>query len=87
MWPVDSWVTLKEWSSTSELGIGEHSVVVMMMVHREAYYGEGFGDIHLDDVECNGDEDMLIDCPSVTDVKVCDHSQDISIKCSGKGHI
>ncbi|XP_033123680.1 deleted in malignant brain tumors 1 protein-like [Anneissia japonica] len=31
-------------------------------VKREAYYGEGTGDIYLDDVECYGNEDSIFDC-------------------------
>lgn len=29
-----------------------------------AGFGQGFGDIYLDDIRCNGSEADLIDCPS-----------------------
>ena len=49
-----------------------------------AYFGQGVGPIVLDNVNCNGMEVRLLDCPhrrlSMHDGN-CDHSKDISIGC------
>ena len=41
-------------------------------------FGLGSGTIHLDDLECIGDEDSLFDCPRRSD---CFHSEDVGIIC------
>lgn len=53
-----------------------------IIIHaRSAYYGEGFGDIHLDDVECSGTENRLVDCNHKKTPQLCSHREDISIEC------
>ncbi|KAL3852283.1 hypothetical protein ACJMK2_015946 [Sinanodonta woodiana] len=48
----------------------------------QAKFGEGSGPVHLDNVECLGDELSLVDCqyllPSVTD---CEHEEDVGVTC------
>jgi len=46
-------------------------------------YGEGTGNIGLDDVQCVGTETSVYDCAHnpVWGVTNCAHSQDISIAC------
>ncbi|XP_071486552.1 scavenger receptor cysteine-rich domain-containing protein DMBT1-like [Diadema antillarum] len=47
-----------------------------------AFYGVGTGPVHLDNVQCNGDEDLLIDCPrSTLDRRNCGHDEDVGIVC------
>ncbi|XP_033106180.1 deleted in malignant brain tumors 1 protein-like [Anneissia japonica] len=48
-----------------------------------AHFGQGTGQIHLDDVHCNGNEDSIIDCPhGGVGVHNCQHSEDASVVCS-----
>ena len=48
-----------------------------------AYFGAGRGQITLDDVDCYGDEDRLIDCPRGNGHD-CDHNEDAGVRC-GEG--
>lgn len=49
-----------------------------------AYFGQGQGDIYLENVQCNGSEAMLDDCPA-SDIGVhdCDHTEDAGVRCQG----
>ncbi|XP_077367551.1 SH3 domain-binding glutamic acid-rich-like protein 2 isoform X2 [Festucalex cinctus] len=48
-----------------------------------AYFGEGAGEIWLDDVECTGNESTLADCPhSSFGDNNCNHGEDAAIMCS-----
>ena len=53
---------------------------------RRAEFGEGSGLVYLEGLQCEGDEDYLLDC--ATDVELglstCDHSRDASIRCFGR---
>ena len=47
-----------------------------------AYFGEGQGDIYLQNVQCNGSESSLEDCPAnELGVHDCYHSEDAGVKC------
>ena len=46
-----------------------------------AYYGPGNGLIHMDNVECTGDEEHLFDC-TFTQEHDCYHSEDASVNCT-----
>ena len=49
-----------------------------------AHFGEGQGDIYIENVDCTGSEDRLADCPA-SDVgdHDCSHSEDAGIACQG----
>ena len=49
-----------------------------------AFYGEGRGDIFLNNVACVGTEETLIDCTSDT-LQTCLHSEDAGVTCSPNG--
>ena len=52
--------------------------------HREAHFGEGVGDILLDNLQCTGREASLLDCPhNGLYVHNCDHSGDAGVTCEG----
>ena len=47
-----------------------------------ANFGEGTGNIILDDVACAGTESSIFDC-TYTSVHNCGHSEDAGVVCSG----
>ena len=52
-----------------------------------AAYGPGTGPIFLDRVNCTGQEDRLLNCPSsLPEINSCNHNQDASVECGGKMH-
>ncbi|XP_071955475.1 scavenger receptor cysteine-rich domain-containing protein DMBT1-like [Antedon mediterranea] len=51
-------------------------------VTAKAFWGEGTGPIHLDNVECNGDETSIIDCSHAgLGIENCVHSEDAGVEC------
>ena len=54
------------------------------MAHSNAFYGQGTGDIALENVECSGSESQLLACSSNTIFDTsCSHSEDAGVKCEG----
>ena len=49
-----------------------------------AAYGQGIGEILLDDVKCNGDENDIFACDYTVDHN-CGHSEDAAVECTGPG--
>ena len=48
----------------------------------EARYGQGHGDILLDNVDCNGGEPTLLECGHLREHN-CYHSEDAGVRCTG----
>ena len=48
------------------------------------YFGRGAGTILLDDVECDGTEQTLLNCTSSQESANCDHSEDAGVRCEGE---
>ena len=49
-----------------------------------AYFGNGSGDIFLDNVVCNGTESSLLECnTNPIGQHNCDHSEDAGVRCEG----
>lgn len=47
-----------------------------------AYFGEGTGPIHMDNVKCSGEERSLVDCiKQAPGTHNCRHSEDAGIIC------
>ncbi|PIK47661.1 putative deleted in malignant brain tumors 1 protein-like isoform X5 [Apostichopus japonicus] len=46
-----------------------------------ASFGEGSGEIHMDDVKCTGDESNLLSCVHI-EIDNCGHSEDAGVVCS-----
>ncbi|XP_019637391.1 PREDICTED: deleted in malignant brain tumors 1 protein-like [Branchiostoma belcheri] len=52
-------------------------------VRDSAHFGQGSGDIYMDDVQCSGDESSLFDCPYAGwGVHNCRHREDVGIVCA-----
>ena len=49
--------------------------------YSDAYFGEGSGPIHLDQVVCAGTEYNLRDCETGLSNRETGHSQDVGVKC------
>ena len=50
--------------------------------HQSAYFGQGSGQILLDDVQCTGTETSLFSCSHRgTRIHNCGHSEDASVTC------
>ena len=50
-----------------------------------AYFGNGSGPIHLDNVECSGNETSLQECVHVEgEFHNCGHTEDASVRCKGE---
>ena len=47
-----------------------------------AYFGQGDGPIHLDNVRCVGNESHLLNC-SHSSVSNCAHNSDAGVRCQG----
>ena len=50
-----------------------------------AAFGEGSGMVYLEGLECEGDEDSLLECPMEVELglSLCDHSRDAGVRCFG----
>ena len=75
----DYWDTADAQVVCRQLGYPTSNVTIFT----EAYFGQGIGPIHLDDVSCAGTESSLFIC-SYTIFHDCAHSEDAGIRCSGK---
>ena len=55
------------------------------LAYTNAYFGQGYGRIFLDNVACSGTESRLIDCISSSNIGVhnCQHDDDAGVKCGG----
>ena len=58
-----------------------------MVAYSAAHFGMGSGPIFLDCLQCSGNEQSLLDCPTFTDLGLhsCDHYMDAGVKCQGTG--
>ena len=52
------------------------------IAYNSAYFGEGTGEIYLDNLRCTGTEDSLLDCQSNGfGIHNCAHSEDAGVFC------
>lgn len=57
-------------------------IYIGAMEVRDSGFGRGTGTIFLDDLQCNGDEDSLINCVQMSD---CNHDEDAGVICQTDG--
>ena len=50
---------------------------------QRAHFGQGSGNIFLDEVTCTGSELRLTDCP-IDQSHDCTHAEDAGVRCGGK---
>ena len=65
-----------------------HSTDVFPIRQSVLLYGNGTGDIVLDDLDCNSTESTLLDCQedkNNRDNHDCTHSEDAGVRCGGNG--
>ena len=49
-----------------------------------AAFGQGTGPIHLDDLQCQGFEDALVNCTYDSNTADCSHFEDAGVVCQRK---
>lgn len=63
--------------------MGFHIFLLLGAVaYSNAYYGQGTGPIVLDNLDCNGSEGRLLDCPYDPDTSDCSHFEDAGVMCA-----
>ena len=52
-------------------------------------FSNGTGPIFLDQLDCRGTENTLLECNAFTSrgISICDHSQDVGIRCRGRSMV
>ena len=75
----DGWDLHDAQSVCNQLGFGRATAAVY-----DAFYGEGIGQIWLDNVDCVGTETYIGNCShgGWGNYYYCDHGDDASVKCS-----
>ena len=53
-----------------------------VIARTQAFFGEGTGPIHLDDVNCDMSKDTILQC-DYTEIDNCVHSEDAGVTCPG----
>ena len=59
-------------------------VFVEAQAYTSAFFGEGYGPVLLDYVNCNGDETSLLNCEHEKPTHQCNHSSDTGVNCFGE---
>ena len=61
-----------------------HTDLIATRAWSHAHFGQGSGNIVLDDLGCTGSETSLFDCPhGGVNNHNCGHSEDAGVTCSG----
>ena len=58
------------------------TVASNVIPYERAHFGEGSGDIFLDELTCAGNELHITDCPS-DNSHDCTHAEDAGVRCGG----
>ena len=93
----DSWYSSDARVVCRQLGYGTESILhnlymIYFIVHifhvnsvaisfSNAYFGQGTGPIHIDNVGCSGSESVLVQCNHLT-IDNCVHAEDAGVRCS-----
>ncbi|ELT89741.1 hypothetical protein CAPTEDRAFT_74318, partial [Capitella teleta] len=85
-----------EWGTICDVGFGEDEADVICrslgysdgVSYQSAHFGEGVGRIWLNDVDCTGDEDSIIQCAHANwGTGSCGHGEDIGVACREYGFL
>ena len=74
----DYWDTADATVVCRQLGYGTENATA----RSSAYFGQGSGPIHLDNVACTGSESRLLDCSHISNHN-CGHHKDAGVTCPG----
>ncbi len=56
-------------------------IFVGAMPFGTAYYSNGNAPFVLSNLQCNGSEDHLLDCPQLNSVRTCGDQEDAAVNC------
>lgn len=79
---TDDWGTICDMDAAEgnmicmEVGCGPLSVV-----KKRAFFGVGSGALLMDDLNCFGNESLVMDCEWNNHTDACDHSDDVGVIC------
>ena len=55
--------------------------LIVAIAHTKAYFGAGTDPINMDDVQCTGNEELLVHCTHQPNHLHCHHSKDAGVTC------
>ena len=72
---------------SNKLYVHSYKIPTAAISYHNAKFGEGNGPVFLNNLECSGSESRLLDCEqSTVGNNLCDHSNDVGVRCYGLYH-
>ena len=60
------------------------TLVIEAFLNFGAVFGQGTGPILEEELTCTGTEEFVVHCSRAADIGGCNHSRDVSVRCSGE---